>query len=164
MSIVQHSRTRATEEAVLLWALASAQYPLDYGVIQEEASVMLIEAISSFALNARRAFEASLERSQIELVQPRWQWIPKTKGEIVVNLWDALNRIIHAKKLEVGWEKLPGDSSVIANGAIVIPYVQAETDRRALAFVDPFALAHAFLYKALPILTSDNAISHRTVE
>ena len=160
MSIVHHSQLRATEEAVILWALASAQYPLDHKTIQGRASVMLVEAVSSFALNARRALEASLERSQIKLVQPRWKWIPKMEGEIVTNLWDALNRIIHAKRLEVGWEKLPSDVSTIANGAIVIPYVQAETDRRALAFVDPFALAHAFLYKALPSLTTDNPTLH----
>jgi hypothetical protein len=54
----------------------------------------------------------------------------------------------------VGWEILPSNASVIAGGAIVIPYVQAETDRRALAFIDPFALAHSFLYKALPALDS----------
>lgn len=153
-SVVRHSRTRATEEAVILWALASAQYPLDHRVIQEEATVMLVEAISSFALNARRALEGTPDHSCIQLVQARWTWDPKEKGELVPNLWDALNRIIHAKRLEVGWEILPSNASVIAGGAIVIPYVQAETDRRALAFIDPFALAHAFLYKALPALDS----------
>ena len=70
----------------------------------------------------------------------------------MANLWDAVNRIIHARKLDVGWETLPKNAPVIPEGAIIIPYVQAETDRRPLAFVDPFALAHAFLYQALPLL------------
>jgi hypothetical protein len=42
------------------------------------------------------------------------------------------------KKLDVGWETLPENASVIPVGAIIIPYVQAETDRRPLAFIDPF--------------------------
>lgn len=70
------------------------------------------------------------------------------------DLRDSLNRVIHARKLEVGWEELPSDASAIAAGAIVVPYIQAETDRRALAFIDPFAQAHAFLYHALPLLES----------
>lgn len=145
-NIVRHSRNRATEEAVMLWALASAQYPLNHRVIQEEVTIVLVEAVSSFAINARRALEGSAERSGIKLVQPRWQWTPNNGGEVVEDLWDSLNRVIHAKKLDVGWEKLPFGASVIADGAIVVPYVRAETDRRPLAFIDPFAMAHAFLY------------------
>ena len=153
-TIIRHSKVRATEEAIVLWALASAQYPLDQRLIQDQATVMMVEAISTFSLNARRAFEVAPERPLIELKQPRWKWVPKTSGAVVANLWDAVNRIIHARKLEVGWEAVPTNASVIAAGAIVIPYVQAETDRRALAFIDPFALAHAFLYEALPLLES----------
>ncbi len=33
-----------------------------------------------------------------------------------------------------------------------MPYIQAETDRKKLAFIDPFALAHAFLYDVYPEL------------
>jgi hypothetical protein len=150
-SIVQHSLPRATEETVIIWALASAQYPLDHRVIQEKATVMLIEAVSSFAINARRALESVAGRSGLDLIQPRRHWVPK-EGEVVKDLWDALNRVIHAKKLDVGWEGIPSNISVIAGGAVVVPYVQAETDRRALAFIDPFAMAHAFLYNALATL------------
>lgn len=156
-SIVRHSLRRATEEAVIIWALASAQYPIDHRAIQEKATVMLIEAVSSFAINARRALESVSGRSGINLVQPRWHWVPVKKGEVVKDLWDALNRVIHAKKLDVGWERIPSNISVIAGGAVVVPYVQAETDRRALAFIDPFAMAHAFLYHALPALDSCSA-------
>jgi hypothetical protein len=153
-SIVRHSTSRAKEQAVIVWALASAQYPLDHGVIQQEATVLLIESISNFSLNARRALESISGRTGIKLEQPRWRWVPKTEGEVAGDLWDSLNRIIHARKLEVGWEELPSDASVIAAGAIVVPYIQAETDRRPLAFIDPFAQAHAFLYHALPLLES----------
>ena len=119
-SIVVHSQAHATEEATLLWALASAQYPLDHRSIQDQATVLMVEAVSSFSLNARRALELIPEHVPIALGQPRWKWEPKAGGEIVVDLWEALNRIIHAKKLEVGWEALPSSASVVASGAIVI--------------------------------------------
>ena len=41
-------------------------------------------------------------------------------------------------------------------GAVVVPYVKAETDRRSEAYIDPFALSHAFLYFVYPKLTSLN--------
>ncbi len=126
-SIIRHSTGRATEEAVVLWALASAQYPVDHRVIQDRATVILVDSVSSFSLNARRVLEGIPDRHQIQLAQPRWKWVPKTNGELVTSLWDALNRIIHARKLDVGWEALPDSESVIAKGAIVIPYIQAQT-------------------------------------
>ena len=82
----------------------------------------------------------------------RWKWEPMKAGEKVASLWDALNRVIHARKLYVGFEQLPESASVIDGGAIIVPYIRAETDRKELAFIDPFALSHAFLYGALPAL------------
>jgi hypothetical protein len=79
-TIVSHSRVRATEEAVIIWALASAQYPIDHRIIQGNATVLLIEAVSSFAINARRAIESLAGPSEINLVQPRWQWLPEKES------------------------------------------------------------------------------------
>lgn len=69
-SIGRHSMSRAKEQAVIVWALASAQYALDHRGIQQEATVLLIESISNFSLNARRALESTSGRSGIKLVQP----------------------------------------------------------------------------------------------
>jgi len=55
--ITLHSIEKASEEAVKLWALASAQFPFKNGLIQENANATIIEVLSSFALNARRAME-----------------------------------------------------------------------------------------------------------
>ncbi len=151
-AIVRHSLERAAEEAVRLWALSSAQFPKDHPPILEAARVAIVEATSAFALNARRAIEVLPRSERFPLKQPRWQWGPTKGGEVVADLWDALNRVIHARKLEVGFVELPPNVSVIAGGALVVPYVQAETDRKALAFIDPFALSHAFLYQVLPQL------------
>lgn len=153
-AITRHSLNRAADEAVQLWALASAQYPMQHGLIIEVATTSIIEVVSSFALNARRALEALPPNEKFPLVQPRWQWVPRSDGEVVSNLWDALNRIIHAQKLEVGFEQLPPQASVIDGGALVVPYIRAATDRKKLAFIDPFALSHAFLYGAYPKLVA----------
>jgi hypothetical protein len=151
-NITLHSIDRASEEAVNLWSLASSQYPLRNRLIQEYANTTIIEVASSFALNARRAMEVLPPKVKYPLNAARWKWEPSSNGEKVADLWDALNRIIHARKLDVGFELLPDDVSVIDGGAIIVPYIQAETDRKELAFIDPFSLAHAFLYGALPAL------------
>ena len=150
--ITLHSIERASEEAVKLWSLSSSQYPFQNRLIQEHANATIIEVISSFALNARRAMEFLPSKVKCPLNTARWKWETVIKGEKVADLWDALNRIIHAKKLYVGFERLPDSVSIIDGGAIVVPYIRAETDRKELAFIDPFALAHAFLYGALPAL------------
>lgn len=137
-----------------LWALASAQYPKQHSLIIEVATTSVIEVVSAFALNARRALEALPPNEKFPLAQPRWQWVPSTDGELVGDLWDALNRIIHAQKLEVGFEQLPLQDSVLDGGALVVPYIRAATDRKKLAFIDPFALSHAFLYGAYPKLVA----------
>ncbi|HQV93700.1 MAG TPA: hypothetical protein PLA27_04460 [Anaerolineales bacterium] len=146
--ITQHSLNRATDEAVRLWALASAQHPAQRHLILDVVAASVIEATSNFALNARRAMEILPRNDKFPLVQHRWNWAPTVQGEMVQDLWDALNRIIHAKKLRVGFEKLPSKISVIEGGAVVVPYIQAATDRKELAFIDLFALAHAYLYGA----------------
>ena len=153
-AIIRHSITRAADDAVRLWALASAQYPRQHGLILDVATAAIIEVASSFALNARRALEVLPCSKKFQLTQARWQWAPSRDGEVVSDLWDALNRIIHAQKLQVGIEKLPREMEVIEGGACVVPYIQAETDRRKLAFIDPFALAHAFLYGVFPELVA----------
>lgn len=156
-AIVRHSLDRAAEEAVRLWALGSAQFPKRHGLIVEAARVAIVEAISSFALNARRAIEVLPKSEKFSLGQPRWHWAPARGGEVVTDLWDALNRIIHARKLEVGFVELPANVSVIDGGALVVPFVQTETDRKASAFIDTFAVSHAFLYQVLPRLQQSRA-------
>lgn len=152
--VTRHSVARAADEAIKLWALASAQYPKRHSLILDAATAIIIETVSAFALNARRALEVLPPDQKFQLTQPRWQWVPKDDGEMVRDLWDALNRIIHAQKLDVGFEDLPRNVAVIAEGALVVPYVRAATDRKNVAFIDPFALSHAFLYGAFPALVS----------
>jgi len=153
-AVTQHSLIRATDEAVRLWALTSAQYPSQHQQILDVATASVIEATSAFALHARRAMEILPRSEKFPLVQSRWIWVPTAPGEIVRDLWDALSRIIHAQRLTVGFEKLPPQLSAIGGGAVVVPYIQAATDRKPIAFIDPFALAYAYLYDVYPRLVA----------
>jgi len=55
------------------------------------------------------------------------------------DLWDSLNRIIHARKLEVGWEELPSDASVMPQARLSSPTYKPRQTVARLAFIDPFA-------------------------
>lgn len=156
--VTKHSVDRATDEAVRLWSFASTQYPIQDGVvIQEKLEYMVVESASAFSFNARRAMEVLPRDREFRLCQPRYEWRPTVDGEVVGNLRDALNRIIHSGKMIVGFERLPPESAVMPGGAYVIPYLRAETDRRKLSFIDTFALSHCFLYQVLPELHAKGA-------
>ena len=128
--VTEHSLHRAADEAVRLWALSSAQYPKSHPLILRVATTTFVEVVSTFALNARRALEVFPLGVKFLLSQPRWNWAPTSDGEVVQDLWDALNRIIHAQQLQVGFEELPAEVAVIDGGALAVPYVKAATDRK----------------------------------
>jgi hypothetical protein len=148
--IIRHSLNQATNAASLIWSLASAQYPERNGLLVGTATAEMIEQLDVFALNARRVMDRLPNQEPVQLTARRWVWSPSTAMPVVSLFHGALNHIIHARVLEVGVERLPGDSSAIDGGAVVIPYVLAETDQRKKAYIDPFALAHAFFYQMLP--------------
>lgn len=150
--IAHHSLKRAGDEAVRLWTLSSAQYPRQHQLILDIATASVIEAASAFALNARRAMELLPRNERFTLSQCRWTWRAAEGAEVVTDLRDALNRIVHASVLDVGFEGLPDDVSATEGGALVIPYLRATTDRRPRAMIDPFSLSHAFLYTVMPKL------------
>jgi hypothetical protein len=151
-SVVEHSINAATEHAVRLWALTSSQYPRRHEPLINAVVVGMLESVSSFALNARRALEVLPPGHKFTFNSPRWDWQPSTNQPVVTDLWEATNRIIHAKALLVGMESMPDHASWITADSVAVPYVQAETDRKELSFIDPFAMAHAFRYQALPAL------------
>ena len=153
-AVIHHSVNRAADEAVNIWALASAQYPKKHIFILNIVTARIIESLGAFALNARRTLEILPGDEKYQLEQPRWNWEPRNESVVVYDLRDALNRIIHANKLEVGFEDLPKKLAVTTEGSVVVPYIRAETDRKKLAFIDPFALSHAFLYCVYPKLVS----------
>lgn len=97
--ITRHSITRAAEEAVKLWALASTEYPKQHDAMCDLAAIIIIETASTFALNARRALEVLPKTQKFQLDQKRWQNTPKDV-EVVSDLWVGLSRIIHAQKLD----------------------------------------------------------------
>lgn len=150
--IIRHSIEKASDEAVKLWALSCSEYPFQNKMIQEHINIVIIDILSSFALNARRAMEILPSKvEEYPLTAKRWKWEPIGAEEIPYFRW-ALDRIIHAKKLNVGFEYLPDNPSGLDGGALIVPYIEAGTDRKKSAFIDLYALSYTFLYDVLPAL------------
>ena len=80
--VTEHSLNRAADEAVRLWALASAQYPKDHPLILRVAKTAFVEVVSTFALNGRRALEILPQSVKFPLPQPRWKWAPASDREL----------------------------------------------------------------------------------
>jgi len=155
-AITLHSIQKATDDAVSLWALSSGEYPKAHEPMITALVMNTLDIVSSFALNARRAMESLPNSSSFPLSSPRWIWEPEEGGVRVKTLWDATNRIIHARQLLVGLERCPDNLSNIEGESVFIPYIQAETDLMPLQFIDPFAMAHSYLYGAYPKLIELN--------
>ena len=148
--VAKQSALRASEESVRLWALASAEYPIRGGaLIQNYSEMAVLNSVTEFAVNGRRAMEAYKLKENFYLKQPRWNWKPTKGHDKVGELREAFNRIVHAQRLDVGFEKLPTKSSCMGGEGIVIPYIMAQTDRKALSFIDLFAMAHAWLFQVM---------------
>ena len=157
--ITDHSIQQASHSASVIWAIASAQYAQQNELLRDTIIAELISQLDLFALNARRAIERLPKGEPIELDTPRWKWEPTNDMPVVTMFDRALNHIIHAASLEIGFEKLPDQLSVIYGGASIIPYFHAETDQHKKAFIDPFALSHAYFYKVLPRFQSELGVS-----
>ena len=153
--ITHHSIQQASRAASVIWSIASAQYAEKNQLLINTTIAELISQLDSFAINARRAVERLPKGEPIELDTPWWNWEPTNEMPVVTIFNGALNHIIHAKSLEIGFERLPSELSVVDGGALIIPYFHAETDQRKKAFIDPFALSHAYFYQVLPRLQSE---------
>ncbi len=145
--VVHQSRRRSLELALRLWALSSTEYPLRHQPMLDQAADSIIDTATHLAVVARRLLDEKRHAdARFHLATPRWSWAPTTDEFVVHDLRDALNRIIHADQLQVGFERLPPELSVIDGGSVVVPYLKARTDRHSSSFIDPFAMAHAILY------------------
>lgn len=145
--VVGQSHRRSLELAVRLWALSSTQYPMRHQPMLDQAADSIVDTATHLAVVTRRLLDQDgLAGAKFHLATPRWTWAPTTTEAVVHDLRDAVNRIIHADRLQVGFESLPEELSVIDGGALVVPYLKVRTDHRPLSFIDPFAMAHAILY------------------
>jgi hypothetical protein len=150
-AIITLSIEHGKEDAAIIWAFASSEFPKNNAPMLDLIAPMVIQKTSSFALNTRRIMESMPDTESISLDQHRWLWESISKKyHIVTDLWEALNYIIHAKKLYISFEDAPLNSSVIQSGGVIIPCLLAETDRKKMAYIDLFSLAWAFFYEVLP--------------
>jgi len=151
--------TFALQEAELaaakLWAYGSAPFPFADGArIQQNVEREVTDTTIQFAIHVRRLLDNLAPRQQFELRQPFRHWAPVGGLSKVTGLRDALNRVVHATHFEVGFERLPEDSTRITGGAIGVIYLRTRTDKREDALIDVFALASCFFHQVLPALLS----------
>jgi hypothetical protein len=161
--IVRLSLDRASASAVRIWAMASAQYPERHGELCARLQATVVDDVSTFAVNGRRVIEW-LGNTKFQLVQRRWDWGHDNNPDEVSELKQALDRVLHARSLNVALVRLPLDQSVISGGAVVIPFLEIGTDWRTPALVDLFAMAHSFLYDVAPLARATSGEQPGTTE
>jgi hypothetical protein len=145
---------QATAAAAKLWALGSAPFPYKTStaaVIHSHIDMLVTETAIDFAIHVRRILDNSAIRTKFTLDEQFRAWVEHRLPR-VMDLRDALNRIVHATEFEVGFERLPDNSANIRGGAIGVVYLRTRTDQRDEALIDVFALASCFFHQVLPKL------------
>ena len=145
--IIQQSAARAATSAAVIWAMSTAQYPWPRLLIINEIEAAIIDEVSTFAVNARRAMDALPPPRTRYALTPRRDppWEGAERGVPVTALREALDRVVHASRLTVNFHVLKPQESTIEYGAALLTSLAIETDRRAVAHVDPLAMADAYL-------------------
>jgi hypothetical protein len=134
----------AIRDAVSITALSGSVYfPTEF--IIDEVQRQLLDKVTSFAIHARRALEiANLRGIQIE--GGRWRFVappPELKEER--NLWDAINKIIHARHLQVYvFQRSPSEIFLGPGFEWVLMHLEVQSDREKV-HVSPFGLAYSYL-------------------
>jgi hypothetical protein len=144
---------KAEAAAANLWAFGTAVFPFANGaMLQRHVEQEVTDTAIAFAVHVRRILDNRNIHMQFALDDPYWQWAPAQNMTKVAVLRDALNRIVHATKFTVGFERLPDHAHKIAGGAICVLYLKTETDRREESLIDVFSLAACFYHRVLPVL------------
>lgn len=145
MSILQNSFDIAKDSAVEIWSLVGAQY-INNNEVLHPVELKVQKSISTFSLNARRVLESFDKSTKFGLKNKCWSSSGNIdESKIELDLWNALNLIVHANSFEVVFVHLPDHLSYISEDNKVVSYVQVSTDRRSGIYVDPFSMAYCFL-------------------
>ena len=155
----------ARREALRLFSCSLFNCPKEW---HNETNILIVETISSFALHARRLTEA-FGKQCFQGLEADWTPFPLKAeidgthtdlaiGEMATFLKDfsfCLNRIIHAKRLVVGWARIEKE---VIWGSQLQParplYVVVETSQQPLENISLPGIAKTFL----------GPVSHRILE
>ena len=140
--------SRAIDSALRLFSISSSIIPIEF---KDRVSDQIIVEISEFALHARRVneicdfrkFDFSTTKSD------RWN----TSGHqspLEDRYQNALNRLIHAKSLTVGYSQWGGEKIFLSSQNNIIPsYLEIETDRLDAKCVSIFGVSFCFLTEVI---------------
>ena len=139
------AREAAIRDAVTITALAGSVYfPSEF--IIDEVQRQLLDRVTSFAIHARRALEIADLRG-IEIEGGRWRFVmPPPDMNEERNLWDAVNKILHARHLQVYvFQKSPAEIFLSPGFEWVLMHLEVQSDRGEKVHVSPFGLAYSYL-------------------
>lgn len=152
-TIDEFSLQQAEAAAANLWAYGSAPLPFTNGaLLQSHIEKAVTDTTIAFAIHVRRLLDNHNVRTKFILDEPFRVWSPTANLSKVMDLRDALNRIVHATEFTVGFERLPDDATKFTGGAIGVLYLKTKTDQRKEALIDVFSLASCFYHRVLPVV------------
>lgn len=142
-----------------LFCTASTLFPdVWQGALVNEQ--VLLDA-TEFALHARRLNElCGLRSVQFPSVaQTRYTFTAGHGVELIADYHEALNRLVHARELAIGWAVWEGQKVFLAHDNLSISYIKIRTDRLSTGYVSVFGLATCFLNDVMGKLRHDGLVA-----
>lgn len=139
----------AFEHAVAICAYASSQYFPNEEII-DEVQKQFLDRVIAFAINARRTLEITdIRQTTIDVA--RWKSVvPIDDLNIESNLWNALNKIVHSRHLQVFIFERPSTFVTQVGHEWILTYLEIQSDRGDKVHVDPFGMAFTFIDDLTP--------------
>ncbi|MDD9992023.1 MAG: hypothetical protein OXP75_09480 [Rhodospirillales bacterium] len=155
--VAKQTITRATDDAIRLWALASGEYPLDHKPMTRRVQELVSGAVGGLAVDARRCLESLPPDRAFTLRRTRWRWKRRgrRKHALPKDFREVLDRILDAARIEVQCPTLPESESVLDEPGFTVLYLRVRSDGGETALIDVFALSHCFLTQVLPALLAE---------
>ncbi len=139
-----HADGIATREAILVAGLADCTWPSHDERLVRLISEVMVKHIGDFAIAARRSLEISDQRNIAVYDISRRLGIRVNIRTYGGDLWNAVNCIIHARKIVVmTWEMGAKLFPKVSDRRI--SHLNVHSDQGSEVYLCPFGLAHAYL-------------------
>jgi hypothetical protein len=79
----------------------------------------------------------------------RYRFTPGYGVDLLPDYHEALNRLVHARELAIGYAVWEGEKVFLAHENLSVSYIKITTDRLPTAYVSVFGLATCFLNDVL---------------
>lgn len=155
--VAKQTIARAADDAIRLWALASAEYPLDHKPMTRRVKALVRETLCSFAVDARNCLDSLPPDLAFTLRRTRWNWKPsgRVRDAVPNDFREVLDRILDAARIELHFPTIAESDSVLEKPGFAVMFLRVHSDEGETALIDVFALSHCFLTQVLPELLAE---------